>query len=99
MSKRVAVTTTCSTSASLGEGVGEACWAKQAVERKARITANWIGERARLAFWRARPAMADFSRVLGDSEILGLKKDRFGATPLRLRSGQASPARGTPALP
>jgi len=25
--------------------------------------------------------MADFSRVLRDSEILGLKKDRFGATP------------------
>jgi hypothetical protein len=47
----------------------------------------------RLACWRARLAIADFSAdpFLYMNETP--RKDRFGVTPLRLRSGQALPAR------
>src|SRR6266436_9100272 len=92
MSNRVAETTTCSTSASLGEGVGEASCAWQTIGPNTAASAtNLIWERTRLTCWRTRLAIADFSCAMRHPEILALQKDCFGATP--------KPASGTDALP
>ena len=91
ISKRVAETTTCSVSASPGEGVGEVCCPKQMLGAKRSRAAYRIESRTRLACWRWCLAIADFFCATPPPEILALRKDRFGATP--------KPTRGTRALP
>src|SRR5205823_1131718 len=91
MSKRVAETTTCSTSASPGEGVGNVSCPKQTLRATRSSAATRIEERARLGCWRARLAIANFSCAIRNPESLARKKDCFGATP--------KPASETDALP
>src|SRR5436309_7775407 len=81
MSKRVAETTTCSASASLGEGVGEGCCARQTSGAKASSAASGIGKRIRLGCWRARLAVANFlSCAVRLHAMPAIGKDCFGAT-------------------
>src|SRR5947208_5531693 len=91
MSNRVAETTTCSASASPGEGVGEGSCPKQTLRATRSSAASRIGERARLGCWRARLAIANFAGATLLSGILAIRKDCFGAAP--------KPASETDALP